>query len=309
MSRWLLHTGNCVKVAVINRKGGTGKSTVTANLAGELAMRGHNVMIVDTDAQGGAHAAILMGVESRDDLFKALIGVQRPGGDEAAPEYERVPLEKLVQQVPLDSYLAPLVDRQNLPIDTQGDDRLPIGSVYVLSAGANTFRIPYLLNDPDLFSDVLDEAAQKFRLSVLLIDTGPSTGMLDGAIYIAADAFLYVTECERLALVGINDSLDQVERTNKRRKRMRLPESVVLGIVPNKFRSLKEHVENLQNLRDTFGELTWSPMRLLKTYPQMSKYGQTLRSLGPNTQEAFEVVQMVNHFEAGVLAWLQNAHR
>ena len=38
-------------VSVINYKGGVGKTTVTTNLAGELAWRGHRVLMIDLDPQ------------------------------------------------------------------------------------------------------------------------------------------------------------------------------------------------------------------------------------------------------------------
>ena len=38
-------------VSVINYKGGVGKTTVTANLAGELANRGYKILMIDLDPQ------------------------------------------------------------------------------------------------------------------------------------------------------------------------------------------------------------------------------------------------------------------
>ena len=38
-------------VSVINYKGGVGKTTVTSNIAGELALQGKKVLLIDTDAQ------------------------------------------------------------------------------------------------------------------------------------------------------------------------------------------------------------------------------------------------------------------
>lgn len=47
-------------IAVVNQKGGTGKTTVSVNLASALARQGHRVLVVDNDPQG--HATLALGV-------------------------------------------------------------------------------------------------------------------------------------------------------------------------------------------------------------------------------------------------------
>lgn len=54
-------------IAISNRKGGTGKTTVSVNLAAELARLGRRVLLVDLDSQG--HCAVGLGIKlNRDDL-------------------------------------------------------------------------------------------------------------------------------------------------------------------------------------------------------------------------------------------------
>ncbi len=54
-------------VSVINYKGGVGKTSLTANLAAELAFRGKRVLLVDLDAQASLTFSMISPDEWRDD--------------------------------------------------------------------------------------------------------------------------------------------------------------------------------------------------------------------------------------------------
>jgi len=66
-------------IAIVNQKGGCGKTTTTVNLAGALEADGNRVLVVDLDPQ--AHATLALGVDP-DELDENLYEVlAEPGGE------------------------------------------------------------------------------------------------------------------------------------------------------------------------------------------------------------------------------------
>ncbi|HQR08603.1 MAG TPA: AAA family ATPase, partial [Gemmatales bacterium] len=74
------------RIAVINQKGGVGKTTTTVNLAAALARAGNRVGVIDLDPQ--AHASAHLGMEPdglRPSMYNALV--------------DNVPLAQVRQQI------------------------------------------------------------------------------------------------------------------------------------------------------------------------------------------------------------------
>lgn len=253
-------------IAVTNRKGGVGKSTTATHIAAGLAARGYNVGLVDTDSQG--HAALMMGMPEGDGLFRLLI--------------EKAGLEDVVKVVPKENYST---------LDNPAK-----GNLYIVPSAERTYQIPHMLKPDEtfLFLDKLEELGNAASLDVIVIDTNPTMSMFDGSVYLAADGFIYVTECERLSLDGVRTAFEQMTRFGEQRKKFLRRDTQVLGIVPNKYRpKIVIHQENVAQLREAFGDLVWPEIELRVPWTEASNFNRPVfvyQPTGEATRAAWELV-------------------
>ncbi len=255
-------------IAVTNRKGGVGKSTITVHIAAGLALCGKRVAIVDTDSQG--HSGLMLNMPEENGLHAALI--------------EKKPLAEVVRLVDPVQYAPPIWAP------------LQIGALYLLPSSSMTYKVPFELREHEqfLFLETLENMIDEFSLDAVLIDTNPTLSLFDGAVYMAADAYIYVTECERMSIDGIQDAITQMQRLSKQRLRFLNRQSQILGVVPNKMRpSTTVHRMNIAAIAEGLPGMVWQPITLRTAWVEAANMQETIYRYAPHGQEARDAWNIV----------------
>ncbi len=171
-------------LAVINQKGGCGKTTTSINLAAVLARAGQRTLLVDLDPQ--SHCAAGLGVpEPRIDLDIA----------DALRADEPLDPDRLLWPVSRCLDLAP--------------SRMSLAGLEAIGGG--------LVDKPDKelrLRRVLSQLAPRY--DVCLIDCSPSIGLLAFNALVAADAALVPVETSFFSLQGATKQLSTVRSLSRR---------------------------------------------------------------------------------------------
>ena len=170
-------------LAIVNQKGGVGKTTTSINLGTALAAVGRRVLVIDFDAQGNASTGL---------------GIARA-------ERRLTSFDLIVDSVPLEDAIMPtLVPRLDM---VTGDENLS----GVETALASDPRRSYRLRDAVRNFVARQAANGEDGYDFILIDCPPSLSALTINAMTAANALLVPLQCEFLALEGLSQLLRTVE--------------------------------------------------------------------------------------------------
>jgi len=162
------------RIAVLNQKGGTGKTTTAVNVAARLAQRGHKVLLVDLDAQG--NVAVSLGLESTKTLYHLLIDGRRL--DEVC-----VPARPRLHVVPSDQTVA-----------------------------AAELELVHASQRARVLAQRLEGAVTDYDFVIL--DCAPSLSLLNQNALVFSEEVLVPVSCDYLALVGVRQILRTVRHVN-----------------------------------------------------------------------------------------------
>jgi chromosome partitioning protein len=184
-------------VAVVNQKGGVGKTTTTVNLGTALSTVGKKILIIDFDPQGNATTGLgVTGKKTIQGSYEVLIGKSK-ASDVA---YEtNIPNLFLMPSSPH------LSGAEIELVGLKGRERL------------------------------LKSALQNLKsyFDFIFIDCPPSLGLLTLNALVAADQVLVPLQCEFYALEGLSQLLDSISKVKKNMN----PDLDLQGIVLTMFDS------------------------------------------------------------------------
>ncbi len=219
-------------IAFANQKGGVGKTTLTIHLAYWLAQQGRTVIIVDADPQGNATAWALDNDIASDAMWRLL-----------------------TSYTPID------------PNDVLARTKWP--GVRILPGNAITGEAMFTVK---ALGRPFETIAQRLRplaqlADFVLVDMPPSRAAGFHETLFAADYLLIPTLLERLSFQGVALMAETI--TLLRQDKGAAPG--LLGIIPNMFRPVNEHRDNLAELARHFGARVWAPV------PQSIRVAEAIR--------------------------------
>src|SRR3954452_5420928 len=216
-------------IALMNQKGGVGKTTTTVNLGAALAERGKKVCLIDLDPQ--AHLTINYGVEPSPDI------------------------NSLYQML--------VEEKSFLECVHKIDDNIALVPSSIDLAAAE-IELVSVLGRETLLKKKMESTDHDF--DVILMDCPPSLGLLTLNALSVADEVIIPMQPEFLALQGVAKLLETVQLVNRRINPRLKVSGIVLTMFDSQTKLCNEVVAELNSfIENAQGKpLPWAAAQIFK---------------------------------------------
>ena len=178
-------------IAVVNQKGGVGKTTTTVNLSAALAGKGKKVLLIDSDPQGNATSGTGINKTQEKSVYDVIIN-------------ETSFNETIVGSKVKKLFVCP----SNIDL-----------------AGAEVELVPMMARESRL-KEKIEEIKDQY--DYILIDCPPSLGLLTINALTAANSVIIPIQCEYYALEGVGQLMNTINLIKRQLNKNLYIEGVVL---------------------------------------------------------------------------------
>lgn len=245
----LTHHGPARVIALVNQKGGVGKTTTTINLGAALAEYGRRVLLVDFDPQGSLSVGLGFSPHELDLTVYNLLMQRDVRPDEVVLKTNVVGLDLLPGNIDLSAAEVALVSE--------------VGREQSLAR---------------VLAPLLPE------YDVILIDCQPSLGLLTVNALTASDGVIIPMECEFFALRGVAMLMDTIHKVQERIN----PRLEIEGLVATMYDSRTVHSrEVMATVVQAFGDKVFHSVisRTVK-FPETNVAGEPITTYAPSSPGA-----------------------
>lgn len=206
-------------MAIVNQKGGTGKTTTCENLGVGLAMEGKKVLVVDTDPQ--ASLTISLGYPIPDKLS--------------------LTLSDMMQKVMMEETVVP---GEGILHHREGVDLMPAN----IELSGMEVSLVNAMSRETILKQYLDTIKKDYDF--ILLDCMPSLGMLTVNALAAADNVLIPVQAAYLPAKGLEQLLQTINKVRRQINPKLRIEGILLTMVDSRTTYAKE-IANL--IRENYG--------------------------------------------------------